>query len=256
MSTVLEDALGAILDNVADAIEGGYAYRGSGDAYAGIPGTQSHDERAGATITADTGASTTSIPAKNANDALFASMSRTDGPPFFLLGTSGDNDGWARKITGYTAATNTFAVGKAFGAAPAENATFTVLEGFKRAPDNWDLDGEGNAAEASWDRFFSVSAMPGVRASWYGNGVQQFETQLEVRLRILKRNRARKAASSALENVARFRMVLTRGDHRDGTYTQLLDASASAPEVVVDDKHKVIVADRYRLVYRATSNFE
>lgn len=255
MSTVLEDSLGVILDNVADAIEGGNTYRGSGTAYAGIPGTRSHDERVGTTVTADSGATTTAVPAKSADDGLYASLVRVDGPPFFLLGTSGANDGWARKITSYNPTSDTLTVGKAFGSAPVENDLFTVLEGFKRAPDNWNLEGAGIDATKSWDRYFSVAALPGTRLPWYGNGVQQFETQLEVRLRLLKRNRDRRAKASALENIARFRMVLTRGDHRDGLYMQILEASSQAPDLVVEDADKVIVSDRYRLIYRATSHF-
>ena len=52
-----------------------------------------------------------------------------------------------------------------------------------------------------------------------------------------------------------MRVILTRGDVRDATYTQSLDVSASAPDVTVQDKNRIVVADSYRLIYRINSTY-
>ena len=43
MTVLLDTALGAIHNNLADVLEGGNSWRGSGTAYKGIPGRYSND---------------------------------------------------------------------------------------------------------------------------------------------------------------------------------------------------------------------
>ncbi|HJW75787.1 MAG TPA: hypothetical protein VJ787_08990 [Thermoleophilia bacterium] len=263
MSTIYDNAVGSILDNYADAIEGGTAYRGAGTAYHGIAGTQSLDELASTTLTEDAGGSATLLTADDLGDVQGALLARGDtGPPFFVLGAGGTaaNLGAARKIAAFTAsaagppetpATYTVA---ALPAANNAGDTYTVLEGFKRSPDGADLRAGGDASEA-WDRFFDLRARPGTRDGWYGNGVQQFTTVLDLRLRLRKAARQRNAAAAVFENLLRLRTVLARGDHRDGAYTQVLLISEDAPEIESETDTMLIAVDHYRLIYRVSSTF-
>lgn len=256
--SILTQSLSAILSNYADAIEGGNSYRGSGTAYTGIPGTQSHlhvvkeiDDFA-----ASSGSTTTAVAPSSIGTWTNEDMVKSHTPPLFLLATAGTarNVGAARKVSAYAPSTRTFTVA-AFPAAVAADDTIALREGFKRAPDDWDLNDDDIAGSVAFDRFFQLSALPGKRLAWSGASRELYETTLEVRLRLMKHERSRKAKDSALENVLFMRSALTRGTHRDGTYTQVLDALDTNPEVIVDDKSKVIVADRYRLVYAVTSSF-
>jgi len=264
--TALEEDLATVLDNYGDVIEGGNAYRGSGTKYFGVPGFHAHDELEGTAITAAAGGDTDTLIHDGAiSDALAARLVRVDTPAMFVRCTSqaalAGNVGGARRIASYTASTNTFELAAAFTDSIAATDVFTTMVGFKRAPDNIDIERDEGQSELAFDRTFSLDAPAGVRAEWYGNGVQQFETTLTVQLRHMKHARSRRATEHALANIALMRSIITRGDQRDtvanggSAHVQILEATGAAPEVVVDDELKVVVADRYRLVYRLNSTF-
>lgn len=254
--TMLQEAIGSILDNYADAIEGGNAYRGSGTAYSGICGAYSHSEHEDFGLSPISGSTTTIVGTALTAD-IGAAIVRTDAPPFFVLCTSQaaltQNTGAARKITAYDSGTNTLTVSPAFNDAVAGGDIFAVKEGFKRAPDNVDINDD--EATGAFDRFFRFTMLPGTLAPWFGNSVEQYDSTLEIQLRIMKRARDRNATASALENVLRFRSILTRGEHRDGTYTQRLSAQSNAPTVLDEDAERVIVSDKYAITYRIASDF-
>jgi hypothetical protein len=255
--TALQNTIGFIIDNYSDAIEGGNSYRGSGTAYNGICGAYSHNEHEDTAITATSG-STTTIVDTAFSDSVGSAAVRTDAPPFFALcssqATLTRNTGAARKITAYATGTNTFTVAPAFTDAVAATDVFALKEGFKRAPDNIDINGDGEAA-GGFDRFFRFEMMPGKLAGWFGNGREQYESTLEIQLRIMKRSRDRNAVSSAMENVLMFRSILPRGAHRDGTYTQNLSAMAEEPKILDEDEQRVIVSDKYAITYRVSADF-
>ena len=117
--TILTETIGGILDNFADAIEGGNSYRGSGTAYKGIPSTRSPDWRLSTGENA-TGGSTTTAVIGGIAATTAAQLVRTDAAPYFLLCTAQNsgtgNTGAARKITDYDG-TDTFTVAPAFAEA-------------------------------------------------------------------------------------------------------------------------------------------
>jgi hypothetical protein len=257
-TTVYDNPIGSILDNYADAIEGGNAYRGSGTAYTGIAGYRSFDPFMGETVTSSGNGTTTTVVSTTlaAGDAL--KLVHETSPPVFLLSKTQaaltGNVGAARRITAHNG-TSTFTVAPAFPEATASTDTFQLREGFKRSPNTIDLEAD-DSAKAGWDRYFQLSAAAGSRLDYSGNGRYLFETELHLRLRLRKAAARREVLASALENMALLATVLSDGNLRDsdGTgYTQVLSAPDGTPETLADDDHKVVLLARYRLVYRVTS---
>ncbi len=261
MATLLDsNAIGTILNNYADVIEGGNAYA-SGTIYNGIPGVGGPSEYSGASLIVDASASnsTTVFKSTSLPDVDATRLDRTGIPPMFVVCTSQaaltGNVGAGRKITAYASDTDLYTVAPAFADTIAENDAFTVLEGFRRAPDNWDIDDEDAGVPAGFDRAFSLSMLPGVQMPWYGNGVEQYKSTLEIRVRYLKRSRNRTATASVLENALRMRSILSKPSMRDGTFTQILDPEAEGPEIEFEDKTKIVTLDKYAIQYRVTSTF-
>lgn len=256
--SILTQALSSIFDNYADVIEGGNSYRGSGTAYTGVPGTQSHLHVANTidSFSASSGSTTTAVAPSSIGTWTNGDMVKADNPPLFLLATAGTalNVGAARKISAYAPSTRTFTVA-AFPAAVAASDTLYLREGFRRAPDDWDIRDDDVADSDAYDRFFQLEALAGKRLPWGGLSVEVYETVMEVRLRLTKHSRSRKARDSGFENLSFLRSALCRSTHRDGTYTLVLDSMAAGPELVIDDKSKIVVADRYRLVYEVSAAF-
>lgn len=265
MSSILTQQLGLILANLADAIEGGNTHRGSGTAHPGIPGTQSHDrivnEVASVIITEATSTTFTvddpSFPSYQADE-----IARPKTPPLFLLvqsstGLEGDaNVGSARRITAFTTtAPRRFTVTAAFPSAMEAFTTCVLREGFKRAPDKTDLDDPAGAPDGGFDRFFELRALPAGRTDWLGNGVEQWNATLELRLRFEKRGRSQKALDAAIENVGILRSVLRRPSLRDGTYMQLLVPDNAPPERTLDNATMLTLRDRYSMTYRVRSDY-
>jgi hypothetical protein len=259
MSTAYDTATGGILDNYADAIEGGNSYRGSGTAYKGIAGSSSLHDLAGTSIVCTSGAaSKTTFVSTTIADAIAEQLVRTDTPPMFLLCASQDsgtgNTGGARKIASFTASTDTYAVAPAFAENIQTNDAFTVREGFRRLPDNVDIEDEDTGIAAGWDRAFSLHMTPGLRQGWFGNSVYQFRSQLEIRVRFLKAHRQQNAIAAALENIGLFRVILPRSDLRSSGVQELSPFEAE-PEILTDDAYKIVVADRYDLTYRVEAAY-
>ncbi len=255
MSTILEQSPKAILNNYADVIEGGNSYRGSGTKFYGIPGTDSHDADVEAlSVTAEASSDTDTLKWSTASSWVGSRLESTDVPPYFvvcLTATQSGNVGLARRISSVTS--TQFELDSAFPYTITTGDTFSVRQGFKRAPDNYDINSSEDGA--AWDRYFSLSMGAGKRGGWYGNGIAHFETDLSLRVRFLKRSRSRQTIDSALENILKIRSILERGDMRDSTYVQVLEISGDAPEIETNDLNKVVILDKYRLVYRVQNNF-
>lgn len=255
MSHVSEQAVGFILDNYADVIEGGNAWRGSGTSYRGIPGTRSHEVGDDTPITAPSGGTTTTVVAESTRSWEESRWVKTNAPGYFLVARSAALDivDAARRITGWNDTTKVFTV-DAFPAASSSGDVFDVRQGFKRMPDGVDIL---EMAGDGFDRFFDLRVnSAGIYQEWYGAGLATYVATLELRLRMRKAARAHEAQASAFENLALIRPILCRGDHRDGTYTQALLPTGGQPEILnVSDASKVVVVDRYVLRYRINTTF-
>lgn len=263
-TTILNQAPAAILSNYADVIEGGNAYRGSGDDYAGIPTLQSKDRAIDeiGTLTPTLGGNTTTLYAPTSlTAAQVATYVRTDIPPVFILCTSNGeaedrNVGAARKVTGWTAGGAeddiiTFGE-KAWPVSTNGSDTYVARIGYKRVPDIYDIEADG--PERGWDRTFQLRLFPGNQLDLNGNGTRWFAAELEVRLRFEKHRRERLALDSLLENLTILRSVIPQGDNRDATFVQSIDARTTEPEIV-EDSDKVVITDRYDMTYRVQSKF-
>lgn len=257
---IFQQALGSILDNYADAIEGGTTWRGSGTAYRGIPGIGSNDPdlRSGddTPITASGNGTTTSVVYASGTWAA-SRWARTDTPGYFLECTSATNAAnvsAARRITAWTLGTKTFTT-DAFPAATTSGDVFTVLQGYKRLPNQFDISTD---ADEGLDRMFQLRASVGEVLEYFGNGKMTFKTELEVLVRFLKAGREHDAIDSALTNMAIMRPVLTKGsspDHRDGTYTMALLPTDGDIDEVINDSKKIVLRDKYVLLYRVDTTF-
>ena len=254
-------SIGFILDNLADVIEGGYAYRGDSHTartYHGIPGTLSND--AGIlsgdddAITASSTVDTTTV-AYASGDWPSSRWEKSDSPQFYLVCTSAAqaaNINTRRRITAWNNTTKRFTV-PAFSGTVTSGDVFTVAQGFKRVADNYDINSDDAGVPGGFDRFFDLRATPGSREPWYGNNTETYKTRLELYLRIEKHSRHRRAIASAFENAMILRSGITRQTHADGTYTVLLDAEGTEPDIVTDDAKKIVVRDRFALTYRVNA---
>lgn len=260
-----QQALKSIIDNYADVIEGGNTWRGTGTAYRGIPGRLSNDrglrEGDDTPLTQNAAGSTTTVKIASTYSWDSSRWVKNDTPGFFLLCTSATeaaNVNAARRITDWNNTTKTFTV-DAFPAATSSGDIFTVLQGFKRIPNQLDILKDDLGGIVGIDRMFHLRALPGAREGWYGDGTQQYRTTLEIYLRMLKFGREHDAEAAALENLSIMRSLLPRGanpDHRDGTYTVALIADeGQQPEKAIDDVSKIIARDSYTLIYRVDTTY-
>jgi len=256
--TLLTEIIGSILDNYADAIEGGNTHRGSGTAYKGIPGTHSwHDwvKDHGTGLTVDAGvSSTTTIKLTGVPAAQAATMVHDASPGFWLLATTAATvgvAGSARKIASHAGVTFTTA---AFPGLVKAADVVSIVEGFRRVPDSFDLEADGAEEIAGgFDRFFRLTMLSGERMAWTGNGSAMYHTTLNLDLRILRRARQHQCAETALENVGRIAEALCRGEHR-GNYTQKI-VQAGPPVIMKNDPIKVVVRSPFNLVYQLNTSF-
>jgi len=258
--TVLQNTIGSILDNYADAIEGGNTYRGSGTKYRGIPGTYSNDSgiRSGddTPLTATGATANTAFAVASTYSWDSNRWVKTEGPPMFALCTSATNAqnvGAARRVSAYDNSTQTFTF-SGYVSWPANMSVddvFAMREGFKRLPNNIDIEADDNEFTNGFDRTFKLTAMPGERLDWYGDGYQSFKTTLELRLRFLKYAREWDVVAAALENLSIIRSILTTNkyDLRGDYVVALIADKGNSPEVSKEDKDKVVVLDKYDLIY-------
>lgn|SRR3990167_7855141 len=258
-SGAFQQALGAIFDSYADVIEGGTTWRGSGTAFRGIPGRQSNDQglRSGddTPLSADAAGTTTTVDVASTKSWDESRWVKTDTPGFFLLCTDAvntANENAARRITAWNNTTKIFTT-DAFPEATSNGDDFDVLQGFKRLPNQLDIEDDDSAAADGYDRMFSLRADPGEQLEYFGSGKATYKTELDLRLRINKFGRHHDANASALENLAIMRSIICKGaspDHRDGTYTMALIATGASAKRVKDDVNKVVYVDSYTLIYR------
>lgn len=256
-ASMFSQNLDGVLDNYADAVEGGNSWRGSGTAYKGIPGVGSVDAdvRAGLTLTVATAVSSTVFAVTPASPTWRADKwSTANGPAYWAVGASGTVVGQHRKITGYAPATGRFTVAAAFSPAEVANDTLTVLQGFKRLPNGVDIETDESAPEG-YDRYFHLSAIAGRPLRWHGSGHMTFETRLLLRLRLLKYGRLHDWTAMAMTNLAMLRAALVRREHYDGTYVRALTPLDGESAIAVNDKSKIVVQDSYRLVYGISQAF-
>lgn len=252
MASLYSQAVRGILSNYADVIEGGNSYRGGGTYYNGIPGVDSDDSIfSDVAINAGAGSTSSSIVWADAANYVPTRMVREAGAPLFVLcsNSATRNQDMARKISTWGASSLT--LGSAFPDTIAENDDFVLREGFKREPDNLDL-GASLSGPRAWDRHFSLHLSAGKRARWYGNGVEQYDSQLVLRVRFAKTSRARRIRDTALESLLRIRSVITRPTLRD-SFTQFVDGETGEPKVIDDTLEMIVVEDTFRLVYRVVS---
>lgn len=261
MAHIATQAIGSILDHYADVIEGGNAYN-SGSSYYGIPGRYSRDP---GILSGDD----TPIAAEGAGNTTTINVTgyswperrwvRDDGAPFFLLCTAGATNaiGEARRITAWDNTGKDFTV-DAFSTAPGSAGEFTVLEGFRRLPDTIDINADDSLSEGGYDRSFNLALSPVAPRDTYGNGTETWDGFLRLTLRMLKHGRLHQWQASAIENITYLASVMTKGhnpDHRDGTYVRALLSPAETPEVLHDDRSKLVVAIQMPIIYRIQRGF-
>lgn len=258
MTTILDQQIGDLLDNYADVIEGGNTHRGAGDVYKGIPGTRSFDDWVqdnGTGLDVDAGVSSTTaieltgVPASNASRLV-----RTKAPPFFILVTTGATTGVtgaARKITSHDG-TVTFTTAAFPGTVEAADVV-SIVEGFKRTPDAYDLEGDGDEeSPGGFDRFFRLTMGAGKRLDWHGNGSALYETELFIDLRLLRRARQHEDEAAALENANRIADLVCRGEHR-GDYA--MRATQAGVSILKQDQHKTVSRITIALIYQVNNTY-
>jgi hypothetical protein len=249
VTALVSQGLEGIFDTLADAIEGGTTWRGSGTAFKGIPGKYSNDLRL-----ADDSPLTVSA-AVSASAFKVATLWRSDrwvtlnGAAYWVL----DHHAEHRKVTAYNATTGQFTVGTAFSNAPQVADTLTVLQGFKRLPNGIDIETAEGAAEG-FDRSFHLEADAGKRTEWSGSGDWLLETVLRLRVRFLKFGRLHDWVASAMTNMAILRAGLARTIHYETTYMRALIPDGTV-RVVHDDNNKLVTEDAFRLFYRLDTSF-
>ena len=259
MASLLTQSVGFILDNLSDAIEGGNTYRGSGTAHKGIPGLLSNDSGLVSgdddDVTASSTVSTTVVPYAS-GDWPSSRWEKADSPQFYMrcvTATNAANVEQRRRITAWNNTTKRFTVAPAFDAIVTSADTFVVHQGFKRVPDNFDINSDESGVPEGFDRFFDLRCLPGTREPWYGNNTETYRTKLELYLRIEKKSRHRRATQSIFENLLMLRSGLTRHGHGDCTYTVSLSAEGTEPDIITNDTKKIVARDRFDLVYRINS---
>lgn len=266
MSALLTEDIGAIIDNYADVIEGRASYRGSGTEYAGVPGVGSNLDglinETGNSVTAASDGSTTGFYATESLvgvgligiDDGRANWNNWEGPRLYLLCTASNGDGAPnlnahRPIGNYTDSSKSVLQLPAWDGAVKADDTFTILEGFKRLPDNAEVFDEGNA----FDRYFHFELNPGQRSEWYGNGREHYTGTLTLYLRMQKRARMRRENSELAVNMNRIASALTRSEHR-GDYVK--GVFHEAPwEPAFESDVMIVASQSFRIEYSIARAF-
>lgn len=256
MHVALQD-IDQALDAIADAIEGGNTYRGSGTAFTGIPGALSNDDglRTGsdASVTASSNGSTTSLP-YSSGDWDNTRWVRDDLPPYFAICTSAtnaENEAKARKITAWDNSGKTFTVA-AFPQAISSGDEFTIAEGFKRILNDRDKE---ETQMKGLDRTFALNAEVGDDIGFTGRDRRSFRTDLEIRLRVLKHHREVDARKSAMRNALIIREALGKQANIDTTYLRAIFSSEGSQSVDTDDQDRVTIVITVPMVYSVANSF-
>lgn len=258
MGHLSSEAIGSILDHFSDVIEGGNAYNGS-TSYRGIAGTRSSDD--GLRNGSDgsfvcTGTPTTTTTPYGSGNWSSDRWVKAQSPGFFLVDAAQEA---ARRITGWNNTTKVFTT-DAFPAAPTSGNTILVRQGFRRIPNNVDINDDAAGVSEGYDRHYSIDLTPGVAAMIYGVGTETRRAELSVTLRILKYGRELDARRSVLENIAIIATALQFGgagslpNHRDGTYVRAVLPPTEEPDIV-STAVKTLATVRLPLVYRVNRLF-
>ena len=245
--------VGNLLNHFSDVLEGGNAYA-SGSSYDGVPAKYSNDPelRAGDyTDVTTTSTVSTTVLAYSTGDWPSTRWEKTDIPGYFAVCTSATNianEGAARRITGWNNTTKRFTV-DAFPASVTVDDTFEILQGFKRIPNSVDIEAVG--IEAGYDRFFRFDVeSEGADLGFYGKGIASYKTQLQLRVRLLKYGRDTDMRSAAFTVMKDLRQAIIDPDNRDGTYVRAVTFEGSS-DIIKDDLHKIVVLQRFSLIYRS-----
>jgi hypothetical protein len=239
----LGETIGTILDDYATVIEGGFS--SAGTEYKGIPGNYSNHP-----------------DIRNGNDTPMTTIAAGDTTSVMVASSyTYDNNRWAKDET-----PPWFVYCSVYGGvatpSPAtkvgSGSTIVLKEGFKRLPNHVDIEDEGPSIANGYDRFFQLTALPGKRDTFFGDGYHTYRTKMELRLRILKYARARDAIASVLENMMIIRSIITRGynpNHRPN-YVRALLAQDTEPKIEKQDLQKVIAVDEFDLIYSVSAAYE
>jgi hypothetical protein len=234
MAHLTSQDVGSILDNFADVVEGGTAYRGAGTAYTGVPGTRSNDSglrTGGDDSFVATGVPTATVIPLATGDWVESRWVKDNSPGFFLVDDLREE---ARRIVAWDNTAKEFTVGEAFSAAPDPGDTFTVRQGFKRLPNNVDIfdpEDDGPGISEGFDRRFDIDLVPLERAEFYGNGLETWSGELRVSVRMERHSRLHDYRKSATENAVIIASALQRMAHYSGTLVRALLPMEAPPEV-------------------------
>jgi hypothetical protein len=258
MGHIATQNLGTLLDHFADVIEGGNSYN-SGSSYNGIPGRDSNDPglRTGSdgSVTASGDGSTILLPYSSGTWAADR-WEKSNTPGFFAVCTSATNIaniGAGRRITAWDLTNTRFTV-DAFPAAIKSADVFTILQGFKRLPDDIDIEADAENHSGS-DRMFRLSVPnEGEEIDFYGKGLATFKTELHLRLRLLKYDRDRSARQAMWSNLAILRAALTAPAHRSVDLLRHLAPSGSTD--ITEDRTKIVGLMRFTIAYRIDTTME
>lgn len=249
MGALIDQNVGSVLDHYADVIEGGNSYN-SGDTFIGIPGRHSHHEYGDQAVTVDSAGSTTSITLDSGESFDSTRLVRSEGPPFFINSSGSNaptNDGRSRKISAYNNTTKVLTVA-AFPETPSASDTFTLYEGFKRAPDTIDIEA-GGAVAATMDRFFRLDVEDeGEDLGIYGKNSATYRARLRLRVRFTKDGRDRFIREKAWTNMAILRRGLLQSGNGDDTYVRCLMPTGNTR--ITEDSQKLVASLEFDLIYR------
>lgn len=215
----LRDApIEVIINNIADIIEGGNAYRGSGTAYIGLATVQpSRRSSAYPTVTATTnGTTTTVIDTVRTEPSSF--WVRTRGVPLYLYcssGTSGNLYRW-RKITGWNATTATFTT-SAWPVATASGDVFAIRDGFKYVQSDIDLFEEAGDQDRVFDVIIGGAGQSLQTVQRFGETHIEYQIGVTVRIRYEVQDRAHRTNQRIHDDVILVVNALTDGNNREAS---------------------------------------
>lgn len=215
----LRDApIEAVMNNIADIIEGGNAYRAAGTAYKGLATVQpSRRTSAYPTVTATAiGTTTTVIDTVRTEPSNF--WAKTKGVPLYLYctsGTSGNIYRW-RKITGWNATTGTFTT-SAWPGATAASDVFAIREGFKYVQSDIDIFDEAGDQDRVFDVIIGGAGQTIQSLQRFGEAHIEYQIGVTVRVRYDVQDRAHRTNQRIHEDVILIVNALTDGNNRDAT---------------------------------------
>jgi len=250
MGYLITQDVGSVLDHYADVIEGGNTHN-SGTAFEGIPGAYSHNDRL-FSFSYDDPQEDPATVAYGSGDTGY-----TDGYvgssilPMFLLCTSASddqNDQAARKIISHDSANRTFTT-RAFPVESSTGDTFSVLDGFRRAPDTVDIEDDDGPA-STMDRFYRLDIEDeGEDLGIYGKSVATYRTRLRLRVRFTKDGRDEYVRKKVWTNMTLLRRGLLQSGQGDSTYVRCLLPTGTT-RTITEDKHKIVAGLEFDLIYR------